>query len=1307
MTAPKTSWVDRWLPAAASPGAGARARRESLVRVSALALAAVALVFAIRFGLADGWGTTRAQVYLANVGALLVAAWAVPRAGAKPTGFVVGLIVLAVLGWSQYTQGGFRMSVLPWLAACPLVFTMLAGPRLGAALTSGALALQGGLYALGRAGYTFVDLNQDTAAESRAIALLSTLAAMALVTAMGSLYEVSRRRAQALAARTLSDLERANRDLREARDWADEANRAKTQFVANISHELRTPMNGVIGMADLLRTSELSDEQQEYTETIHRSARSLLSIIDDILDFSKLDFDKLELTTQRYELETLVNEVLSLLAAEAYGKGVELSATFGRDVPSDVISDPGRLRQVLLNLVSNAIKFTTRGEVNLACSLVKLEEPKALLRFEVRDTGIGIPKHLLPKVFDSFYQTDNSTTRRYGGTGLGLTISKRLVELMGGQLAVDSVPDRGSTFYFTLPVTVPEDVLDSSDDRSGPFTGLRALCLVSGSRPRAQAALASALEREGVLTDVAGSLKEARAALEQAAARELPYRVCVVDTSGDDALELAVQLRALELPVRPAILLLVPPGRRDLRAEATALGLPPPVSKPARRGTLMADAMRAMFPGGSVTGAPNAAEDGLPRGPRRGRGARPGADRRAPLRRGAHGLPDAWGGRLRGHGPDPRPRGRRAPHHDHRPHRPRQLRRPAPLPRRGDERLPRQAGPVRRAAGHAGQVGPRHRLRPDAEPARPPRGLQPRRGGPPIDDQLARDGGRGSAHGQRPDPSLPRRGAPDPRGAGRAARRRRPGRGGGGGAQAGLVERQRGRQRAVGAVHPPRVPGPGPRPVARARAGAPHRGGLPARAGRVARAGGRAEPRGPGVSAPPRVCVIGAGSSGLPVAKALKDRGLPFVCYDKSDRVGGNWVFRNKNGMSAAYRSLHINTSRDRMEYRDLPMPADYPDFPHHSLVAEYFEAYVERFELRPHLRFETGVARAQRRPGGGWDVTLDDGATERFDALAVANGHHWDPQWPDPPFPGTFCGAQLHAHAYVDPTEPHDLVDKRVVVLGMGNSAMDIACELSQRGVAERVFLAARRGAHVIPHYLFGRPLDQIISAVPPWVPLPVRQGAGALIHRVAVGKMSRYGLPEPEHGVAQAHPTISSEILARLGRGDITPKPNLRALDGDHVVFEDGTRERVDAIIYCTGYKVSFPFFEPGFLSAPDNDLPLFFRVFEPRLPDLFFIGLLQPLGAVMPLAEAQAKWVAEYLSGEYALPSEAEMRAQIEAYHRALARRYVPSRRHTMQVDFDDYLYALGKERRRGRARAGHAGPLGRLRAQASSWASRTRY
>src|SRR5690349_6480948 len=191
----------------------------------------------------------------------------------------------------------------------------------------------------------------------------------------------------------------------------------------------------------------------------------------------------------------------------------------------------------------------------------------------------------------------------------------------------------------------------------------------------------------------------------------------------------------------------------------------------------------------------------------------------------------------------------------------------------------------------------------------------------------------------------------------------------------------------------------------------------------------------------PSVCVIGAGSSGIAAAKALHERGIPFDCFEKSDQVGGNWVFGNRNGMSSAYRSLHINTSRERMEYSDFPMPKSYPDFPHHTHIAKYFDDYVEHFGVRDRIRFETGVEHAARRPDGVWEIALDTGETLRYDTLFVANGHHWDARWPEPAFPGSdeFEGVQMHSHDYKG-DDPNFFRDKHVVVLGMGNSAMDIA---------------------------------------------------------------------------------------------------------------------------------------------------------------------------------------------------------------------------------------------------------------------------
>ncbi len=435
----------------------------------------------------------------------------------------------------------------------------------------------------------------------------------------------------------------------------------------------------------------------------------------------------------------------------------------------------------------------------------------------------------------------------------------------------------------------------------------------------------------------------------------------------------------------------------------------------------------------------------------------------------------------------------------------------------------------------------------------------------------------------------------------------------------------------------------------------------------------------------PHVCLIGAGSSGIAVAKALADKGVPFDCFEKGDRVGGNWVFKNSNGMSSAYRSLHINTSKTRMAYADLPMPDDYPDFPHHEQIARYFDAYVDRFGLRDKIAFGRGVARVERLASSAFRVTLEGGESRDYDAVLVANGHHWHPRWPEPPPPGEFEGVEMHSHDYVDPGEPHDLVGKRVVVVGMGNSAMDIACELGRPGVAARVFLSARRGAYILPNYLFGRPVDLVLTGLPRRLPYALRRVINERVYRLAVGKMEDFGLPRPEHRLDEAHPTVSSELLAKLGRGDVLPRPAIAERLGRRVRFADGRVEEVDAIVYCTGYKVSFPFFDEAFVAAPDNDLPLFRRVFKPGEPALFFFGLLQPLGAIMPIAEAQGKWVADYLAGEYALPSDAEMRADLERERRAMFARYVPSKRHTMQVDFDDYMIGLAEERERGRARA----------------------
>ena len=448
-----------------------------------------------------------------------------------------------------------------------------------------------------------------------------------------------------------------------------------------------------------------------------------------------------------------------------------------------------------------------------------------------------------------------------------------------------------------------------------------------------------------------------------------------------------------------------------------------------------------------------------------------------------------------------------------------------------------------------------------------------------------------------------------------------------------------------------------------------------------------------GRSAQPSVCIIGAGSSGITAAHALQARGVAFDWFEAGSTIGGNWRYGNDNGMSSAYESLHINTSRQLMEYAAYPMSESLPDYPDHRQIAQYFDDYVDHFGLRDRVTFRTEVTKVEPLADSDdrWAVTFrgrDGGEpqTRTYRDVVVANGHHWDPRWPEPSFPGaeTFPGEQLHAHYYRTPTP---LSGKRVLVLGIGNSACDIAVESSR--VASTTDLAMRRGAHILPKYMFGVPTDHLTDSPLARGPLKLQQWSMAAMLRLAQGKVTDYGLPEPDHPVLHAHPTVSQDLLNRLGHGDITVRPNIDRFEGSKVFFTDGTAGEYDVVVYCTGYKVSFPFLDEEVVEVEDNHVGLYRRVVHPERPGLYFIGLIQPLGAIMPLAEAQSEWVGDLVTGVGALPPGEEMRRQVAAYDEELRKRYVASKRHTMEVDFRAYRVEIERERRRSRKRASRAG------------------
>jgi hypothetical protein len=348
------------------------------------------------------------------------------------------------------------------------------------------------------------------------------------------------------------------------------------------------------------------------------------------------------------------------------------------------------------------------------------------------------------------------------------------------------------------------------------------------------------------------------------------------------------------------------------------------------------------------------------------------------------------------------------------------------------------------------------------------------------------------------------------------------------------------------------------------------------------------------------------------------------------------------------------------MEFRAYPMPDHLPDYPSHWQIAQYFDDYVDHFDFRDTITFRTEIVKVQPLAEGGYDVTLrardehgepTDPQVRRYGSVVVANGHHWDPRWPEPSFPGaeTFSGVQMPVHHY---KTPDVLAGKRVVVLGV--------------------------------------PTDHLTDSPIARGPVRLQQLTMSALLRLARGRVTDYGLPEPDHAVLHAHPTVSDDLLTRLGHGDITVKPTINRFEDSKVFFEDGTAAEVDVVVYCTGYKVTFPFFDDQVVTAADNHVDLYRRVVDPEHPGLFFVGRVQPLGAVMPLAEAQAAWVADLVSGEGALPSYDEMRAQIREYDEQVRRRYVASKRHTIQVDFHTYLAEIQRERKASRARATGAPP-----------------